>query len=607
MTVEWTLRTPLLLPQAHRPVRAGQVVIPGSSVKGALRSLHEALMGGCLRVVDEEFVPVYRQPAVAKDGDWRLAVVTEATRQGRATHVKVCEQTAWVPVGMLRAALGRKPQTGDMVDIEDWALKPHQGLDRDEVEDDGGVSTGDGWIVLVGDSGTRQKSHQFFCAAGRLPTDDAGTRAVAESAWAEYAELCEGTNDLRLIKQKPDAPRYRGWRNGRVFIDVRWKSDTVGSRRAVTGRLWAGDVVWAWVNPETGQVEHLAMAAIWRVPGDGPLAERIPDAVRACDDPANLCLSCRLFGSADTTTAESGREADQRSYAGHLRIGDAVASGVTTTSVRLAPLGAPRLGAGQFYLQNADTEPASDKAELPAAYWGSKRDEKTARPVRGRKFYWNGDPEVQRPPRHIAREGQRNDAMTGQRHLVPAGAVFRQVIAFDNVPKAELASLLLTLLPGLFLPRAEKLVSADYQLRLGGGKPLGLGSASVKVSDLWYQDAGQRYAGQQRVRQSPAGFFNAVYMDVYNLAGRPVTRNWPTLSRILRGDGVDQELIWYPLGGEWSDERNRDLSFKFFDQTNGLCLDKRREPVVPLPDPHPDKKEDQRLRHDPHAQEAQEA
>src|ERR1700733_6147709 len=67
MTVEWTLQTPLLLPQAHPAVRAGQVVVPGSSVKGALRSLHETLMGGCLRVVDEEFVPVYRQPAVAKD------------------------------------------------------------------------------------------------------------------------------------------------------------------------------------------------------------------------------------------------------------------------------------------------------------------------------------------------------------------------------------------------------------------------------------------------------------------------------------------------------------------------------------------------------------
>jgi hypothetical protein len=479
MTVQWSLQTPALLPQAHLPVRAGRVIVPGSSVKGAVRSVHETLMGGCLRVVDEDFVPVYRQPAVARDQDWRLAVVAAATRQGRATHVRVTEETAWVPVGMLDSALGRVPRTGDRVDIEDSAIDRRSGLDRDEVTGSGGVSAGDGWAVLVGDSGTRQRSRQFFCAAGRLAGDADGVSEVAEQAWSEYVALCEGTNDLRLIRQRPDGHAHAGWRTGRVFAEVRWGGQVVGERRCVTGRLWPGDVVWAWVDPATGQAGHLAMAAIWRIPGRGPLAERVPEAVRACPDPEDrLCLSCRLFGSADTVTAESGREATQRSYAGHLRIGDAVADRVTTTAVRLAPLGSPRPGAGQFYLQIGDAEPASDEAQLPAAYWGSERDGSGARRVRGRKFYWHGDPDARQPPRHIARQGQGNEAMTGQRQLVPAGTVFRQEIGFDNVPKAELASLLLALLPGLVLPRTEGLASADYRLRLGGGKPLGLGSAS---------------------------------------------------------------------------------------------------------------------------------
>lgn len=596
MTVEWTLRTPLLLPQAHGPVRAGRVVIPGSSVKGSLRSLHETLLGGCLRVTDEEFVPVYRQPAVARDRDWHLAVVTDVTRQGRATHVAVTGETAWVPVGLLRAALDRPPRTGDTVDIEDWAVEYHQGLDRDEVRDGGGVAAGGGWAVLVGDSGARQGSRQFFCAAGRLPDEEADPCEVTDSAWSEYAALCEGTNDLRLIRQKPGAQQYKGWQGGRVFTEVRWNDQPVGYRRRVTGRLWPGDVVWARVNPVTGQADHLAMAAIWRVPGEGPLAERIPEAVRPCQDPADLCLSCRLFGSADTVTADSGREATQRSYAGHLRIGDAVASGVTTETARLAPLGSPRPGAGQFYLQVSDTGPASDETRLPSAFWGSEHDEEHPRPVRGRKFYWNGDPDARQPPRHLPREGQRNEAMTGPRQLVPAGTVFRQAIAFDNVPKAELASLLLTLLPGLVLPRTEHLPSADYRLRLGGGKPFGLGSASVTVCDLWYQDARQRYAGQDRVRQEAADFFGPLAGDVARLAGHPVLRGWPTLSRILRADAVDPALIWYPLGGDWNDKQNRDRAFRFFNATSGRYLARRREPIVPLPDPDPDRDQDQRLR-----------
>lgn len=420
MTVTWTCRTPLLLPAKHEPEPGGRVVLPGSSVKGALRSLHETLMGGCLRVMEEEFVPVYREPAVAKNEDWHLAVVSEATRQGRATRIRLAEETTWVPVGLVRSALGRVPRTGDTMDIEDEAIVPHQGLGRQEVRGTDGVTSGDGWVLLVGDSGTRLKSKQFFCAAGRLPDGEGDTRDVPVNAWAEYEQVCDGANDLRLIRQQPNAPAYKGWRTSRVFAPVGWPtgSDVVGERRRVTGRLWPGDVVWAAVNPSGGEVEHLSMAAIWRRPGEGHLADRTGDAVRPCRDPSDLCLSCRLFGSADTAEAEPGREADQRSYAGHLRIGDAVAEGVTTSRARLAPLGAPRPGAGQFYLQIARTGPASDESELPSAYWGSEQDRPEFREVRGRKFYWNGDPALQRPPRHLARSGQRNEAMTGERTLV---------------------------------------------------------------------------------------------------------------------------------------------------------------------------------------------
>jgi hypothetical protein len=597
MTVEWTLRTPLLLPQAHHSVRDGRVVIPGSSVKGAIRSLHEALMGGCLRVVDPGFVPVYREPAVAKGAAWQLAVVTGATRQGRATHLQVAEATVWVPVGLLRSALGLAPRTGDTVGIDDGAIAHHAGLGRDEVRGPDGVTAGDDWVVMVGDSGTRLKSHRFFCAAGRLPPSGSGIREVSEQAWDEYERLCEGTNDLRLIRQKPDADPYKGWQQKRVFADVRWQNDVVGHRRRITGRLWPGDVVWAHVDPETGLVDRLSMAAIWRTPGAGPVSDRVPASVTPCQDPENLCLSCRLFGSADTATAGSGREAEQHSYAGHLRIGDAVAEGVTTTPVQLAPLAAPRPGAGQFYLRIDVDDPASREDQLPAAYWGSERDRPSPRPLRGRKFYWNGDPARQQTPRHVARPHQWNEAITGERPLVPAGTVFRQEITFDNVPKAELGSLLLTLLPGLLLPRAEDLKSADYLLRLGGGKPFGLGSCAVTVTSLHWQEVRRRYLGQAPVSQDPADFFRPLEGDVARLAGHPVLLHWRILSRILRADAVDDPaLIWYPLGGEWGADENRDRAFRFFSRTNGRYLARRREPVIPLPDPDPRKNHSQHLR-----------
>ena len=173
-------------------------------MKGAVRSLHETLMGGCLRVVDEDFVPVYRQPAVVKDEDWRLAVVTKATRQGRATQILVAGETAWVPVGVLRAALGRTPRTGDTVDIEGWAIGRMKGWTGMKSAPPR-VTPGDGWTVLVGDSGTRLKSSDSSAPRAKLDGDsDSGG---AGPAWAEYVQLCQGANDLRLIRQRAGRAR----------------------------------------------------------------------------------------------------------------------------------------------------------------------------------------------------------------------------------------------------------------------------------------------------------------------------------------------------------------------------------------------------------------
>jgi hypothetical protein len=253
MAVTWTLRTALLLPARQLLEPGGQVVIPGSSVKGAVRSLHETLMGGCLRVLDEDFIPVYRQPAVAMGHNWHLAVVMRTTRFGRATHVRVADETVWVAADVVDATLGRVPRTGDTVSIDELAITGNRGLGRLEVNRSDGVRVGRDWVLMVGDSGTRVRSKRFYCAVGRLPVHDGGIREVPGEAWDEYDQLCEGTNDLRQIRQHPDAGEHKGWRVGRIFTDVRWGSGIVGERRRVTGRLWQGDVVWVALNPANGE------------------------------------------------------------------------------------------------------------------------------------------------------------------------------------------------------------------------------------------------------------------------------------------------------------------------------------------------------------------
>jgi hypothetical protein len=59
-------------------------IIPGSSLHGALRSLHETLTGSCLRIFDPDFVSSYRD--IARDtADLRLALIESVDGEGRGT------------------------------------------------------------------------------------------------------------------------------------------------------------------------------------------------------------------------------------------------------------------------------------------------------------------------------------------------------------------------------------------------------------------------------------------------------------------------------------------------------------------------------------------
>ena len=62
--VEWSFGTDHLLAQGQSALRAERLVIPGSTVKGAVRSVHEVLADGCLRVFDADQLPVHRETSV---------------------------------------------------------------------------------------------------------------------------------------------------------------------------------------------------------------------------------------------------------------------------------------------------------------------------------------------------------------------------------------------------------------------------------------------------------------------------------------------------------------------------------------------------------------
>ena len=78
LEVTWRIQSPLAIPTEEWGSIGGDVRIPGSSIKGAVRSTHEMLFGGCLRQVDLGYRPIYRQlPDSSVLDGWRLAVVLD--------------------------------------------------------------------------------------------------------------------------------------------------------------------------------------------------------------------------------------------------------------------------------------------------------------------------------------------------------------------------------------------------------------------------------------------------------------------------------------------------------------------------------------------------
>lgn len=628
-TVTWVFTTPFQAPDGA----SGTTVLrlPGSSVKGAARSAHEALAGGCLRIFDEEFVPSYRDAAVVRKDDWTLAVVSKATGDGQPLEVRLCDDVVWARVGQLRKATGGRLRTGSLVTIADADVVDST-LGRKELAEKAVIGDGGDWVVLVTDAGTRTKLATYFLACGRLGSR---TAEVTEGAWSTFRVAVAGTNDLRRKPREarqaareeerraereadaggPDEEERSFTEEKQPFAEVTFKQQPVGMRRVVTGWLWAGDVIWVKVaagggGPKT--VSELSLAAIWRHPGwpdnavkDGQRARwtagnRVPDGERlpedgpmpegsllACRDPDFLCVTCRVFGSADPDSRDRGDRADQRAYAGHVRFGDACSDGPVglTGPIWRAPLGAPRPGAGQFYLDYSDTSPATGRDRRPTREWGSDPDTRMPRRLRGRKFYWHADPAAQSVPRHIAREHQRDKALAVERWIAPAGTQLSQRVSFDNLSEAELGGLLAAFEPQRVLGAlagGRRVLS-----HLGGGKPLGLGSCTATVSGLRAWNAASRYGGAPDIVPDDGGYVRAFTEDCPDA----VKGTWPSLAAVLAEGTVDARRIWYPPGAYWPDqaldEQQFDEPFAFFKRSSGLFLKDKpaARSLVPLPVP----------------------
>lgn len=602
LELTWTLRTPMLLPRDAAVEVGGSYTIPGSSIKGVLRSVHEAMFGGCLRVADLDYIPVHREPAQARWGDWRLGRVLISTANGRPLRIQLCKEVAWVDAASLMAAYprARLPATGDIAAISGLTVNDGYrpvmqsvgnvtGLRRPEVASGsgdhqdkrvvtGGLDQSGNRVILVTDTAARESRNPVYWASGILTRHHL---AVADDVVEELQFLAAGTEDRRTLS--PGG----AWESASQKAPVHWPADQrnpaneIGERNLSTGLLFPGDVVW--VRVEDDKIVDISLSYIWRYAGQGAVEKRIPRSLRACDDPESLCLSCEVFGSAEERLAGGGDDGDgteeaigaeQLSYAGHVRFGGAHSVSIASVElVDLAPLGQPRLSAGGFYLQSRSLVNARRRNDMPA-HWGSSPDQQDGlRQMRGRKFYWHADPRRQRTERHLSMERYRRrpdqQQQDGERVLLPAGTQFRGVVIVDGISRPGLQSLLAVLHP-------ERVLGPGcWCHHLGGGKPFGLGTAEVTVSGNVVATA-ERYLGKRHEPGSIGTTALDPMVDTNHLDSLVDAGARPALRRLLAQGGLGdlETSVSYPTTSPWSSFGTRpfDESFNFFSEYSGQKL-----------------------------------
>ncbi len=581
---------------------ADLLFIPGASLHGAIRSLHETLTGSCLRVFDPDFVPVYRDVASpALRHGWDLGVVDEVDHAGRPTKLIRCDETRWAPLTTLARAIpaGGVVTTGQRFQLTETDFSQQHNRQVYKEAASATLDPNGAWVVLVTDDGARQSKYPYYCALGRLPATPTPA-ALTDRAWQEYLRAAEGAK--QSFADEDTKPSFEAERAQLAQPDTSL-GDVIGDRDLVRGkgrwlrpRRWfhRGQVVW--LAPSRGRfVDGMALSYLWRTAGRGSTGERLPDdGFHSCHDPGFLCPSCRMFGSADVRDVSGHgvdrRLAEQRSYRGHIRVLDAVleSGGTLNDPVVLPATGSPRPGSGQFYLDDPQASKEKLHYQKPRNRWGTP-DPRQPRRLRGRKFYWHTDPQADE---RRGRWRRHEHAPEGDRaELVAAGSVYRLNLTFDGLTKAEIGSLIAALQPDrLFATQQQPLpypVTGDpeYAIHVGGGKPLGLGSCQVRDLQVIADGVESRYLGAERPVLDPADLIAAFVTNQGDLGS-----TWQSLAAALHTDHVDARIVSYPTPLAWAADdgtcsgKGQHEAFKWFQRTTGEALRNGEErPFVPLP------------------------
>lgn len=452
-------------------------VIPGSSLRGPLRSVFEAATDSCFSTLRENtglsrrigYLEAY-MPGILKwaNGAWELyeaeryllAVDPRPINQGgrpvdenyreygglrRSTYVNILQRG---DVRFARTSNGEELHYGDLVDfLPRGETEIHHGNGHfvwDGVADDikklqQGMGTIRGirirGLVYIGETVARKKhGESIFVQKGKVNNFSQEDLMKAYQGLLETLEIYQ---DKAINRNKnPDKkPNRRSDKNHSGYADFEH------------AKKENGIPVWYSVKDKKFSLASIGRTFYKKTLND-LVGEREP-----CTERKHLCEACSLFGMAG-----------DESLGSRIRITDAeVKTKYELKPTTLQILGEPRYSYLPFYARTTNA-----RKKVPASYDDDQVE------IAGRKFYWHNE-RSERDPGTYSRV--RKDKTNSTMELMMPGAEFEFDIYYDGVTKEQIDKLMWCIHFG------ENEKSGNLCHKIGHGKPLGLGSVKMVIEE----------------------------------------------------------------------------------------------------------------------------
>jgi CRISPR-associated protein (TIGR03986 family) len=449
-------------------------VIPGSSLRGMLRALVEIASYGKMDKVTD--MPRYFYRAVAAKMDDPLAMpyrnqlrnvragyleqrgrewfIHPARLIGNEGYLKAREQDIPPALGLVRLNDPQYHLQTIPVSFTTKKLKPSPRSPQGRLVIDligaPGKYADEGWIVTSG---------SMLETGGNWQRSPRKNHAVIGAA---------GTGELKIAETAVD-----DYRNGlsNYVIEQLGPDGVLQDRRPVfycePPRNSNGEVVYFGHNPN--------FRLPFRFPGSQRAATPLDFVPSALRNDAQIDIAEAIFGF----VRRSKREQEQ-ALAGRVFVDDATLApdqhNIWYSDEPITPriLATPKPTTFQHYL----VQPSAVRPELK--HYANKPGEETM--VRGHKLYWHkGDqPNIGLP----TEQQDIKDTQKTQIRPVRTGVTFTFDVRFENLSDIELGALLWVL---------QLAADDEYRLKLGMGKPLGMGAVKID-SEIMLNDRRNRYA-----------------------------------------------------------------------------------------------------------------